>query len=58
MNSLWQFINILFPAQAGVIPKIHAIETVLLAVPRASGGDPLQLFADGGEGNCSPRKRG
>ena len=37
---MWRDI-VLFPAQAGVIPKLFDMDKLFGAVPRASGGDPV-----------------
>ena len=50
--------NPLFPAQAGVIPLHVSAFSVLLAFPRASGGDPDIPFIDLDSDGFSPRKRG
>ena len=48
----------LFPAQAGVIPRIWRVKREEISVPRASGGDPADLAARRRADICSPRKRG
>ena len=50
--------NTLFPAQAGVIPKVSMITLPSFAVPRASGGDPTYFGTTPEESDCSPLKRG
>ena len=47
-----------FPAQAGVIPAISAIRSCIWRIPRASGGDPTELFHLTPAKTYSPRKRG
>ena len=48
----------LFPAQAGVIPIVANPWYVDVAVPRASGGDPIRKCLLRFDEHCSPRKRG
>ena len=48
----------LFPAHAGVIPASLSGHTLVLAFPRARGGDPLQYRQQEGVGDFSPRTRG
>ena len=48
----------LFPAQAGVIPGFVALINHEIAVPRASGGDPIMDADVALNHDCSPRKRG
>ena len=50
--------DMLFPAQAGVIPmQIHR-DWDMPTVPRASGGDPKAANKFSFSKPCSPRKRG
>ena len=48
----------LFPAQAGVIPVFVRLNPLDVAVPRASGGDPILNGVMDALTDCSPRKRG
>ena len=48
----------LFPAQAGVILNHSKHYQFYTAVPRASGGDPIDRDGDAKITLCSPRKRG
>ena len=50
--------EILFPAQAGVIPDKSVRTIPMPPVPRASGGDPFDEAGEGLKNTCSPRKRG
>ena len=50
--------SILFPARAGVIRSCIRISLVNVAVPRASGGDPLKKMSRLYLVHCSPRERG
>ena len=58
MKRLTGRTDILFPAQAGVIPPGAARFAAPAAVPRASGGDPMDVLYLDGDVVCSPRKRG
>ena len=48
----------LFPARAGVIPKIQEIWDGIKPVPRTSGGNSELGFYDADESRCSPHERG
>ena len=48
----------LFPAQAGVIPRANHPPFQMDTVPRASGGDPPECERMRKDFICSPRKRG
>ena len=51
-------LTVLFPAQAGVIPRASRPAVVFETVPRASGGNSIFLLWITKRRCCSPRKRG
>ena len=53
-----EFLRVVFPAQAGVIPVCYIVMFFVVRIPRASGGDPDPSGWYVMGGTYSPRKRG
>ena len=53
-----QFVYLVFPAHAGMIPARTDFPTELDRVPRTRGDDPRQPSTPGGRRLCSPHTRG
>ena len=54
---LWDLFS-LFPAHAGVIPRLGADLSAVTAFPRTRGGDPKGYRDGKEEGDFSPHTRG